>query len=515
MKVLIVEDDISLGQLLKEFLQRLRHERVQVCTTGGFARDVIEAETFDCAFVDLRLPDIDGLQLLESIKGQDPCLPVVMMSGYPTMEYTIEAMRKGASDFLTKPFTLQDVALALERVTKERKLLLENLGLQLEIQARKELEVVNHELEEKVEEQTKLFEISREIDEIRSSDELYPCIVKLASKLTNLKKASLFAFPPESENLILIEDYGKHVEGFPPRFFSLNDLHLKEMLEGDTSHVLVKPHDLKIDEALSGEWLSGEVSLSCWPLRIRGELFGFLMGYHNGGGSLLSPMETNLLDFLMKKASLAVENMALYESLVGNFYGILRSLVNALEAKDPYTGKHSERVTQYAVMIGRKMGCTDGELEVLETVGYLHDIGKIGISDSILNKPASLTREEYEIVKKHPVIGASIVKDLIFSLEERSIIRHHHERWDGGGYPDGLAGEEIPIFARIVAIADAFDAMTSKRAYRGAIGKADAIRELKENRGKQFDPHALDAFLETLERKQENHVHEQSKAAGY
>lgn len=515
MKVLIIEDDISLGQLLKEFLQRLEHERVKVCTTGGSARSVIAVETFDCAFVDLKLPDTDGIQLLEFIKGQDPCLPVVMMSGYPTMEYTIEAMRKGASDFLTKPFTLQDVALALEQVTKERKLLLENLSLQLEIQARKELEVVNHELEEKVEEQTKLFEISREIDEIRSSEELYPCIVKLASKLTNLKRASLFAFPPERENLILIEDYGKNVEGFPPRFFTFKDLHLKEMLEGGMSYVLVKPCDLEVDGASSEEWVSEEISLSCWPLRIRGELFGFLMGYHNGGGSFLSPMETNLLDFLMKKASLAVENMALYESLIGNFYGILRSLVNALEAKDPYTGKHSERVTRYAVMIAREMGCTDGELEVLETVGYLHDIGKIGISDSILNKPASLTTEEYEIVKKHPVIGASIVKDLIFSVEERSIIRHHHERWDGSGYPDGLVGEEIPIFARIVAIADAFDAMTSKRAYRSAIGKADAIRELRQSRGRQFDPQALDAFLQTLEREPESHVHETSRAVGY
>lgn len=515
MKVLIVEDDIPLGQLLKEFLQRLNHERVQVCAAGSPARRVIETETFDCAFVDLRLPDIDGLQLLDTIKSHDPCLPVVMMSGYPTMEYTIEAMRKGASDFLTKPFTLQDVALALERVTKERQLLLENLGLQLEIQARKELEMVNRELEEKVEEQTKLFEISREIDAIRSSDELYPCIVRLASKLTNLKKASLFAFPPERESLILIEDYGKHVEGFPPRFFSLSDQRLREILDGDASHVLVKPDDLKLDGASPEDWLGGDVSLSCWPLRIRGELFGLLLGYHNGDTCLLSPMENNLLDFLMKKASLAVENMALYESLIDNFYGILRSLVNALEAKDPYTGKHSERVTRYAVMIARKMGCADGELEVLETVGYLHDIGKIGISDSILNKPASLTREEYEIVKKHPVIGASIVKDLIFSIEERSIIRHHHERWDGAGYPDGLAGEEIPIYARIVAIADAFDAMTSKRAYRGAISKTDAIRELRENRGRQFDPLALDAFLETLGTGQENHDHEQSRAVGY
>ncbi|NLI82492.1 MAG: response regulator [Deltaproteobacteria bacterium] len=515
MKVLIVEDDIALGRLLREFLQRLDHERVQVCATGREAREAIESETFDCAFVDLRLPDSDGLQLLEAFKSQDPCLPVVMMSGYPTMEYTIDAMRKGAADFLTKPFTLQDVALALERVTKEKRLLLENLGLQLEIQAQKQLEVVNRELEEKVQEQVKLFEISREIDEIRSSDELYPCIVKLASRLTNLKKASFFVFPPDQNSLILIADHGKSIGGVSPGLMVLEDESLRRVLNRQGSHLILTSEDLANHRALLGGTLSSNVSLSCWPLRIRGELFGFLMGYHNGNGEGLSPMETKLLDFLIKKASLAVENMALYESLIGNFYGILRSLVNALEAKDLYTGKHSERVTTYAVMIAREMRCSEAQLETLQTVGYLHDIGKIGIHDSILNKPAPLSREEYELVKKHPVIGESIVAELGLTLEERSIIRHHHERWDGSGYPDGLGGEEIPILARIVAVADAFDAMTSKRAYRGAMGTAEAVRELRRNRNKQFDGDTLDAFIAVMERTEEQGDHEQSTAVAF
>ncbi len=143
MKILIVEDDVMLGELLQERLLRLEHERVQVCLTGREAFEAIKEEAFDCAFVDLRLPDMDGLQLLSAIKEHDRGLPVVMMSGFPTMDYTIEAMRKGASDFLTKPFTLQDVALTLQRIIKERQLLLQNLSLQLEIQARRELEEVN------------------------------------------------------------------------------------------------------------------------------------------------------------------------------------------------------------------------------------------------------------------------------------------------------------------------------------------------------------------------------------
>ncbi len=495
MKILIVEDDVVLGELLQECLQRLDHERVRVCLTGQEACNVIEEEAFDCAFVDLRLPDIDGLRLLTKFKSEDPGLPVVMMSGYPTMDHTIEAMRKGASDFLTKPFTLQDVALTLQRITKERQLLLQNLGLQLECQARKELEKVNLELENKVSEQTRLFQISREIDEVRSSEELYPCIVKLASTLESVEKVSFFIVPQDRNSLLAMAGCGWKPDETWPRKIKLAGDKMRDVLGNGASHVLVHSDDIASAFENGPET---DRMLSCWPLRIRGEPFGLLMAFHKEAYRSLTTDETRLFDFLIRKASLAVENMALYESLISNFYGILKSLVNALEAKDLYTGKHSERVTRYATEVARKMGCTGAQIESMQTVGHLHDIGKIGVHDSILNKPGSLTREEYEIVKNHPVIGESIVSELGLSPDERSIIRHHHERWDGEGYPDGLAGEDIPLLARIVSVVDAFDAMTSKRAYRDAMSRDESIAELLSNRGKQFDPAALDAFLELI-----------------
>jgi HD-GYP domain-containing protein (c-di-GMP phosphodiesterase class II) len=144
------------------------------------------------------------------------------------------------------------------------------------------------------------------------------------------------------------------------------------------------------------------------------------------------------------------------------------------------------------------MSCSETQIESLRTVGFLHDIGKIGIADGILNKPAALTPEEYELIKKHPVIGESIVLELGLNREQRSIIRHHHERWDGRGYPDGLAEEDVPLLARIVSVADAFDSMTSLRAYRAAMSRAEAIQELRVNIGKQFDRRVVMAFLESL-----------------
>ena len=497
MRILIVEDDVMLGELLQERLLRLKHERVRVCLTGLEAFEVLNEEAFDCAFVDLRLPDMDGLQLLTSIKEHDHGLPVVMMSGFPTMDHTIEAMRKGASDFLTKPFTLQDVALTLQRIIKERQLLLQNLSLQLEIQARKELEEVNRKLESRVNEQTRLFHISKEIDEIHSSDDLYPRIVHLASSLESVEKVSFFMVPQDRSSLVGMANCGWNPDDSWPQKIELSEERRRELIGNGATHAVIGPDEIQRFFANAPQTDS---ILSCWPMRIRGEPFGILMAFHKDGSRSRPSEETRLLDFLITKASLAVENMALYESLVSNFYGILKSLVNALEAKDLYTGKHSERVTRYATGAAGILGCSGAQLETLQTVGYLHDIGKIGICDSILNKPGPLSIDEYETVKKHPSIGDSIVSELGLSPEERSIIRHHHERWDGAGYPDGLSGEQIPLLARVLSVADAFDAMTSKRAYRNAMSRDQALAELLKNRGKQFDPVALDAFLEVVKK---------------
>jgi putative nucleotidyltransferase with HDIG domain len=494
MRILIVEDDLSLGSLLKEYLQRLGHERVHWCPTGGDAHAVIEREHFDCAFIDLMLPDMDGLELLNSIKARNPTIPIIMMSGYPTMEYAIEAMRKGASDFLTKPFNLHDLALTIERVGKERRLMLENLSLQLEHQTRRHVEQLNRELQQRIQEQAKLFEIAQDIEEIRSSERLYPCIVSLAGRLTGARKAGFFIIPNDPDALLLISEQGFTQDEQVQRIYGIGDERLREILQPHVNHLVFSAHDLGSDSALKHFATDGSL-LSCWPFRIRGQTFGCLLTSHNGPGDTLPESDANLLNFLVKKAALAIENMALYESLVSNFYGILKSLVNALEAKDPYTGKHSERVTNYAVLTARQLDCSAAQIASLRTIGYLHDIGKIGIADQILNKPAALSDEEYELIKKHPVIGESIVADLGLSLEERAIIRHHHERWDGRGYPDGLAENDIPLLARIVTVADAFDSMTSKRAYRHAMSRESALSELADNEGKQFDPQVVAAFM--------------------
>ncbi|MCB2191984.1 MAG: HD-GYP domain-containing protein, partial [Deltaproteobacteria bacterium] len=143
------------------------------------------------------------------------------------------------------------------------------------------------------------------------------------------------------------------------------------------------------------------------------------------------------------------------------------------------------------------------QIESLKFAGYLHDIGKIGIKDHILLKETRLTAEEYEEIKRHPDIGESIIRAMDLSEDERHIVRHHHERWDGGGYPDGLAGEDIPLLARVVAVADAYDAMTSDRSYRASRGGQEAVAELAACAGSQFDPSVVEAFARMLTRHQQ------------
>lgn len=190
------------------------------------------------------------------------------------------------------------------------------------------------------------------------------------------------------------------------------------------------------------------------------------------------------------------ELMDQQEKLKQAYLDTIEVLRNTIEIKDIYTVGHSERVSKYSVLIGKQMGLTEDELKALEVGGLFHDIGKIGIPDGILTKAAKLSDEEYSEIKNHPAIGVHILSGAEVFKEIMPIVLYHHERWDGNGYPKKLKGEAIPKLARIAAIADAFDAMTSSRAYRAALDVEVAIEEIKNNLGTQFDPESGQAMLD-------------------
>jgi putative nucleotidyltransferase with HDIG domain len=192
------------------------------------------------------------------------------------------------------------------------------------------------------------------------------------------------------------------------------------------------------------------------------------------------------------------ENRRLIEALERGYLDTIRSLASAIDAKDPYTRGHSERVAALSVEIGRELGLDAAALQALEYAGVLHDIGKIGVPEQVLRKPGRLTPEEVTLVRSHAPVGAEIVEGIAFLRAAEPAIRHHHERWDGGGYPDGLAGDAIPLVARIVNAADTWDACTSERPYQRAYSAPEVVAILARLRGGQIDPAVHDAILRVV-----------------
>jgi len=189
----------------------------------------------------------------------------------------------------------------------------------------------------------------------------------------------------------------------------------------------------------------------------------------------------------------------LFEDMKESHKNTVAALTTALEADEPYTHGHSYRVAQYAVAIGRRMGISGRELETLEYAGMLHDIGKIAITNDIVCKPARLTRDEFDILSAHPAIGGEIVEQMKFLKEAAHLVRHHHERPDGQGYPDGLQGEEIGLGSSILNLCDAVDAMCSNRPYRAALTLEQCVEEVQRFRGTQFEARVVDTFVEMVE----------------
>jgi len=199
---------------------------------------------------------------------------------------------------------------------------------------------------------------------------------------------------------------------------------------------------------------------------------------------------------------LARRSFELYTRMRKMYLDTIRTLAAAIDAKDPYTHGHSDRVSKMVVQLAKKLDFFDTEIEYIEYAAILHDIGKIGIEDRILGKKDKLTEKEYERIKEHPVIGANIIESIEFLKKCSKTVLHHHEHYNGKGYPDGLKGEEIPKFSRLLAIVDSYDAMNSDRPYRKRLSQKDILEELKKESGKQFDPEMVEAFISLLEEKE-------------
>lgn len=276
----------------------------------------------------------------------------------------------------------------------------------------------------------------------------------------------------------------------------------------EISGVVTKLNETKIFNQLEKEiWLYNlkydsiyKHSLASLPLSFKNKAIGVLNVSNKKSGKPFSTTDEQILKIIAVEAAITLENSKLFQEQQKNYLDTIIALAKAIDARDPYTYYHSTNVSKYSVAIAKKINAAETEVENIERAALLHDIGKIGIKDIVLMKPEKLTKEEYEEIKKHPSKGEEIIKSLPFLKEVTIIVKHHHERYDGLGYPDGLSQENIALGARILAIADSFDTMTTRRLYRHPLSLEEAKTELFNNKGKQFDPYLVDCFLEILEK---------------
>jgi putative nucleotidyltransferase with HDIG domain len=237
------------------------------------------------------------------------------------------------------------------------------------------------------------------------------------------------------------------------------------------------------------------------PITVKGDLKGFVFTGPKLSGEPYTDVDRDIMMFISNSIGIGMENVRLMEQLQVTYVATLRSLIQILEAKDPYTRGHTERVASYSMALANRLQMGPDDMRRILFGSLLHDIGKMGLRDDIINKPGPLTPEEWVQMKLHPVVGAQIVEKMEFLTGAIDIVRHHHESWDGKGYPDGLAGENIPLRARIVTVADSFDAMTTDRPYRRALSVAEAVRRLEESAGVQFDPQLARVFVQYVKEK--------------
>jgi len=231
------------------------------------------------------------------------------------------------------------------------------------------------------------------------------------------------------------------------------------------------------------------------PIKTQGRSLGVIYVCGRQNGQAFSMRQCDVLCGIAGQTAVALDNTTLNHDLENLFVGIAWAFASVLDAKSPWTAGHSKRVTQYAVAIAEELGQSPEFLNSVQTCGLLHDIGKIAVPEKILDKPSAITRQEHRTIIEHATRGAKILEHIDTFQHLLPGIRHHHERWDGCGFPDKLAGNNIPLLARVLAVADSFDAMTSDRPYRAKLSRAAAIAEIGRCSGTQFDPLVVDAFF--------------------
>lgn len=347
-------------------------------------------------------------------------------------------------------------------------------------------------LTKKVLELATLYEMSRSLGSTFDLEALLESVLDSAMRIFNVESGYVTLRDKETGRFILHAGRGA-VSRAPERALRSS---MSEWVVREGRPLIFNPSE---DPAHEADPLTGAHAALCVPLSTSEGVIGTITIGSHDLGTRFSGEDVRLLSTIANHVSIAIGNIELFVSLQDAYLATVRSLAEAVDAKDPFTRGHSDRVASFSVAIGEHMGLSGEQRVALEMAAYLHDIGKIGIREEILMKPGRLSEAEMGQMRHHPLIGANILRPVAFPWPIAPVVRHHHEHWDGRGYPAGLRGEEIPLLARILSVADSYEAMVSDRPYRRGRSPEEAIEELRRCSGTQFDPRVVDALISVLD----------------
>ncbi|MCP4566119.1 MAG: response regulator [FCB group bacterium] len=466
-RLLVVDDEPYICSIVTEALTAVEKYEIISFTDPKKALTYLEENRVDLVLTDLIMGDFSGVSVLDMALRCHPDCIVMLMTAYPTVNNAISVLKKGAYDYLVKPFKLDTLKTAVKRGLEHQALARENLHLK---------------------EQVALYKLSEAMGVSSSIQSILDLAIDTARSVVGAKAVSVLVCKYDNDIPVPLLTRGKIHEGV-----------VDDFLKGD--HPLCRAAMNQGDAQIETEELVGERrairSLTVHPLTSSGRQLGLLNVVYEDPYHPLNKGKQQLLSIIASKIASAIETSRLQEHLQTSYVKAIQALANAIEARDPYTWGHTDRVTILAKLIASRMNWPEEKQDIIKMGCTLHDIGKIGIPDAILNKPDRLTPEERKQIEAHPILGARILESIDYLSPAIPFVLYHHEKYDGSGYPHGLAGEDIPLEGRLLAVVDTFDAIVSDRPYRQGASQETAIEELKRYKGKQFDPIIVDVFVES------------------
>jgi len=516
--LLIVEDDEKMIETLRDILEE-EYIITEVSTVSD-AKKEIDSNSYDLALVDIKLPDGTGLDILDLAKQKD--ISTIILAGFASVDNTIYAFNKGAFAYIRKPCNPDELKLTLTRAYELKDLLRKNkqLIVRLKDLSLKDMHtgLYNYRyLRERLEKELQrakryIFPLSVlmiDIDYFKSINDVYghqygDYILKLfADQLNSLIRGSdVVSRYGGEEFLIILSDTNKD-----------GAVLFAERLAKKIKNHVFDPNDKKVQLKVS-------IGVASFPedgqevCDLSGILkavdFALARAKEDGGDEIVcfkalvcSSTDSPTDDFNGSIDSLSGKLSRMEKRISQALWESINAFARTIETKDYSTGEHCKNMTSLVGKICQKLSLPEEETEAIKRAGYLHDLGKIGIPERILNKDSFLTEKEKSIIKKHPQIGAEIIRPVHFLRESIPIILYHHERFDGLGYSAGLKGKTIPLGARIVAVVDVYEALVCDRPYRKVYSKEEAIKIIAEGSGTQFDPKIVKVFLEVINQNSE------------